>query len=76
MFIDDFENQDLREDVEKGSGVGISDGIIINGEDTVGYQGATTTNGVSYHTINVEPGTSLFNVMLNFEARYGVSFFY
>lgn len=59
LFISDWftrSHKDLRNDVAKGSGVGAPDGIIINGEGTVGYQGTTTTDGVSYRTINVEPG--------------------
>ncbi|CAM8976638.1 unnamed protein product [Rhodiola kirilowii] len=59
LFISDWftkSHKDLREDVEKGSGVGTPDGIIVNGEGASDYQGTTTSGGVSYRTVNVEPG--------------------
>uniref|UniRef100_A0A7N0TPB9 Monocopper oxidase-like protein SKU5 n=1 Tax=Kalanchoe fedtschenkoi TaxID=63787 RepID=A0A7N0TPB9_KALFE len=59
LFISDWfkkSHKDLRKDVEKGSGVGVPDGIIIVGEGTFGYQGATVSDGIASRTINVEPG--------------------
>jgi hypothetical protein len=51
--------QELRKDVEKGTDLGVPDGILINGLGPYRFDGAVVPDGVSYGTINVEPGDFL-----------------
>lgn len=51
--------QELREDVAKGSDLGVPDGILINGLGPYRFDEAVVSDGIAYQTINVEPGNFL-----------------
>uniref|UniRef100_A0A2N9HZ66 Plastocyanin-like domain-containing protein n=1 Tax=Fagus sylvatica TaxID=28930 RepID=A0A2N9HZ66_FAGSY len=58
IFISDWytkTHKELRKDVEKGTDLGVPDGILINGLGPYRFDGAVVPDGVSYGTINVEP---------------------
>lgn len=51
--------QELRKDVEKGTDLGVPDGILINGLGPYRFDEAVVPDGIAYQTINVEPGNFL-----------------
>lgn len=48
--------QELRKDIENGVDIGIPDGILINGLGPYRYDAKLVPDGITYQTINVEPG--------------------
>ncbi|KAB1228064.1 Monocopper oxidase-like protein SKU5 [Morella rubra] len=59
IFISDWytkSHKELREDVAKGSDLGVPDGILINGLGPYRFDEAVVSDGIAYQTINVEPG--------------------
>lgn len=59
IFISDWYSKShkvLREAVEKGTDLGVPDGILINGLGPYRFDEAIVPNGISYQIINVEPG--------------------
>ncbi|KAE8673082.1 Monocopper oxidase-like protein SKS1 [Hibiscus syriacus] len=50
------EKRGLRKDVEIGVGLGVPDGILINGFGPYRYYQALVKDGIVYQIINVEPG--------------------
>ncbi|XP_031745205.1 monocopper oxidase-like protein SKU5 isoform X2 [Cucumis sativus] len=59
IFISDWYtkgHKELRKDVENGIHLGVPDGILINGEGPFRFDSALVSDGIPFHTINVEPG--------------------
>ncbi|KAG2669759.1 hypothetical protein I3843_14G048200 [Carya illinoinensis] len=59
IFISDWytkSHKELRKDVEKGTDLGVPDGILINGLGPYRFDEAVVPDGIAYQTINVEPG--------------------
>lgn len=51
--------QDLRKDVERGTSLGIPDGVLINGIGPFRFDQGLIAGGNSFLTVNVEPGIFL-----------------
>lgn len=51
-------NQKLRKDVESKVDFGAPDGIVINGLGPFPYSQEHASDGISFGTINVEPGVT------------------
>ncbi|XP_022991751.1 monocopper oxidase-like protein SKU5 [Cucurbita maxima] len=59
IFISDWytkSHKELRKNVENGIPLGVPDGILINGEGPFRFDNALVSDGIPFHTINVEPG--------------------
>ncbi|XP_008447201.1 monocopper oxidase-like protein SKU5 isoform X1 [Cucumis melo] len=59
IFISDWYtkgHKELRKDVENGIHLGVPDGILINGVGPFRFDNALVSDGIPFHTINVEPG--------------------
>lgn len=59
LFISDWytkSHKDLREAAENGKGLGVPDGILINGFGPYRYDEALVQEGITYQIINIEPG--------------------
>ncbi|XP_038899769.1 monocopper oxidase-like protein SKU5 [Benincasa hispida] len=59
IFISDWytkSHKELRKNVENGIHLGVPDGIVINGEGPFRFDNALVSDGIPFHTINVEPG--------------------
>ncbi|KAK1360994.1 monocopper oxidase-like protein SKS1 [Heracleum sosnowskyi] len=59
IMIGDWYNRDhkaLRADLDSGKELGIPDGVLINGKGPYRYNSTLVPKGISYETINVEPG--------------------
>ncbi|KAF5470293.1 hypothetical protein F2P56_010814 [Juglans regia] len=59
IFISDWytkSHKELRKDVEKGTDLGVPDGILINGLGPYRFDEAVVPDGIVYQTLNVEPG--------------------
>lgn len=52
-------HKELRKDIEKGVDLAAPDGILFNGLGPYRYDDTLVRNGISYLTINVEPGKVL-----------------
>lgn len=53
--------QDLRKDLNDGKSLGMPDGVLINGKGPYRYNTTLVPDGISYETLNVQPGDSLFS---------------
>lgn len=49
-------NQELRQEIENGVGLGAPDGILFNGLGPYRYDNAVVSGSIAYQTVNVEPG--------------------
>ncbi|KAL8135280.1 hypothetical protein AgCh_010079 [Apium graveolens] len=59
ILIGDWYNRDhkaLRADLDSGKELGIPDGVLINGKGPYRYNSTLVPKGISYETINVDPG--------------------
>ncbi|XP_023547439.1 monocopper oxidase-like protein SKU5 [Cucurbita pepo subsp. pepo] len=59
IFISDWytkSHKELRKNVENGIPLGVPDGILINGAGPFRFDNALVSDGIPFHTINVEPG--------------------
>uniref|UniRef100_A0A5B7BAA4 Putative monocopper oxidase-like protein SKU5 n=1 Tax=Davidia involucrata TaxID=16924 RepID=A0A5B7BAA4_DAVIN len=59
IFVSDWyikSHKELRKDIENGVNLGAPDGILFNGLGPYRYDVALVPDGISYQTINVEPG--------------------
>ncbi|PSS09602.1 Monocopper oxidase-like protein [Actinidia chinensis var. chinensis] len=59
LFMSDWyikSHKDLRKEVERGTDLGVPDGILFNGLGPYRYDQALVPDGIRYETINVEPG--------------------
>lgn len=59
IFISDWyikSHKELRKNVKNGINLGVPDGILINGEGPFRFDNALVSDGIPFHTINVEPG--------------------
>ncbi|KAJ8899492.1 hypothetical protein K2173_018466 [Erythroxylum novogranatense] len=49
-------HKELRKDVENGNGLGVPDGVLINGFGPYRYDEALVQEGITYQIVNVDPG--------------------
>ncbi|XP_060203022.1 monocopper oxidase-like protein SKU5 isoform X1 [Lycium barbarum] len=59
LFIGDWfikSHKELRQDIENGVALGAPDGILFNGLGPYRYDNALVSGGISYLTVNAEPG--------------------
>ncbi|KAL1819980.1 hypothetical protein ACET3Z_014849 [Daucus carota] len=59
IMIGDWYNRDhkaLRADLDSGKVLGVPDGVLINGKGPYRYNPTLVPKGISYETINVDPG--------------------
>lgn len=48
--------QALKSALDAGKDLGIPDGVLINGKGPFRYNTSLVPTGISYETVNVEPG--------------------
>ncbi|ONK59054.1 uncharacterized protein A4U43_C08F2490 [Asparagus officinalis] len=59
LFIGDWYNRnhtDLRKKLDDGKGLGVPDGVLMNGKGPYRYNNSLVPAGIDYETLNVEPG--------------------
>lgn len=51
--------QELRKALQDGGDLGVPDGVLFNGLGPYRYNDSNVPAGISYETINVEPGKKM-----------------
>lgn len=46
----------LRAGLDDGRGIGVPDGVLVNGKGPYRYNTTLVPDGIQYETINVDPG--------------------